>query len=166
MIEDIKPVELLTVADLKAHPVWEFLNDYEFGEITVRPVESIPVETLVNRILGCQVRLASGLKAWAIIGNFDVTNPRSTQHFMSLSFERGGEWFHLSRYFDFRFAYEGPEALARFLGLGINDVFPITVDVRRYVRGDPRALIAIVLKEPQEKLTDEELTTLAVRGTR
>jgi hypothetical protein len=165
MIEDIKPVESLTVADFKAHPIWEYLNDDEIGETMVRPVESIPVESLDHRILGCQVRLANGLEAWATVGNFDVANPRSTQHFLFLSFERGGEWFHLSRYFDFRFAYEGPEALARFLGLGIDDVFPITVDVRRYVRGDPRALIAIVLKEPQEKLTDEELTTLAARGT-
>jgi hypothetical protein len=54
---------------------------------------------------------------------------------------------------------------ARFLDLGVDDVFPITVDVRRYVRGDLRALVAIVRKEPQEKLTDEELTTMAVRGT-
>ena len=57
------------------------------------------------------MRLADGLEVWAIIGNFDVANPRSTQHFLFLSFERGGERFHLSRYFDFRFAYEGAEAL-------------------------------------------------------
>jgi hypothetical protein len=31
------------------------------------------------------------------------------------------------------------------------------VDVRRYVRGDPKALTAIALKEPQEKLTRAEL---------
>ncbi len=50
--------------------------------------------------------------------------------------------------------------LARFLGLHVDDVFPITVDVRRYVRGDPKTLTAIVLKEPPEKLTLEELIAL------
>ena len=156
MIENIKPAESLTVADFEAHPVWEFLNDDEIGETMVQPVEKIPVETLDNRVVGIQVRLANGLEVWGLFGNFDVTNPRATQHFLALSIERGGKWFHLARYFDFSFADEGPEGLARFLGLGVDDVFPITVDVRRYVRGHPAALTAIVLKEPQERLTREE----------
>jgi hypothetical protein len=96
----------------------------------------------------------------ALIGNYNVTNPRDTQHFLTLSIERGGEWFHLARYHDVDFTDRGPEALARFLGLHVDDVFPISVDVRRYVRGDPKALIAIVLKEPQERLTEEERWTL------
>jgi hypothetical protein len=75
---------------------------------------------------------------------------------LALSIERGGEWFHLARYHDIRSAVEGPEALARFLGLDVDDVFPISVDVRRYVRGDPAALTATVLKEPRERLTREE----------
>lgn len=163
MIENIKPVELLTVADFKAHPVWEYLNDDEIGETMVRPVEMIPVESLDNRILGFPIRLANGLQAWASIGNFDVTDRRATQHFLILSIERGGEWFHLARYQDFDFTARGPEALAHFLGLGVDDVFPITVDVRRYVQGNPAAPTAIVLKEPQEKLTREELLAMAVR---
>ena len=163
MIENIKPAESLTVADFEAHPVWEFLNDDEIGETMVRAVERIPVESLDNRILGFQIPLANGLRVWASVGNFDVANPHATQHFLFLSIERRGEWFHLARYFDFRFADEGPEGLARFLGLGIDDVFPIIIDVRRYVRGHPAALTAIVLKEPQEKLTHAELTAMAVR---
>jgi hypothetical protein len=163
MIENMKPAESLTVADFEAHPVWEFLNDDEIGETMVRPVEKIPVDSLDNRILGFQVPLANGLQVWATVGNFDVTNPRATQHFLFLSIERRGKWFHLARYFDFDFPARGPEGLARFLGLGVDDVFPITVDVRRYVRGHPAALTAIVLKKPREKLTDEELLTMAVR---
>jgi hypothetical protein len=163
MIENIKPAESLTVADLKANPVWEFLNDDEIGETMVQPVEKIPVESLDNRLLGTQVRLANGLQVWALIGNFDVTNPRATQHFLTLSIERSGKWFHLARYHDVGFAAHGPEALARFLGLRIDDVFPISVDVRRYVRGDPKALTPIVLKEPQERLTDAELKAMVFR---
>src|SRR5450756_757215 len=163
MIENIKPVEALTVADFRAHPVWEYLNDDEIGETMVQPVEKLPVESLDNRLVGAQVRLANGLQVWGLFGNFDVTNPRATQHFLTLSIERGGKWFHLARYQDFDFTARGPEALARFLGLGVDDVFPITVDVRRYVQGNPAALTAIVLKEPQEKRTHAELTAMAVR---
>jgi hypothetical protein len=156
MNENIKPVESLTVADLEAHPVWEYLNDDEIGETMVRPVEKIPVESLDNRVLGTQVRLANGSQVWATIGNVDVANPRATQHFLFLSIERGGEWFHLARYFDFDFTTHGPEALARFLGLPVDDVFPISVDIRRYVRGNPAALALTVPKEPRERLTREE----------
>lgn len=162
MIENIKPVESLTVADFQAYPVWEFLNDDEIGELMMQPVE-LPVESLDNRIVGTQVRLANGSWVWSSFGNFDVGNPRATQHFLDISIERNGEWFHLARYFDVGFPAEGPEALARFLGLHVDDVFPITVDVRRYVRGDPAALTAVVLKEPQEKLTDAELNKLIFR---
>jgi len=163
MIENIKPVESLTVADFQAHPVWEFLNDDEIGETMVRPVEELPVESLDNRVVGTQVRLANGSQVWASFGNFDVTNQRATQHFLDLSIERRGEWFDLARYHDIRSAVEGPEALARFLGLDVDDVFPIAVDVRRYVRGDPAALTATVLKEPRERLTREELHALIFR---
>jgi hypothetical protein len=160
MNENINPVESLTVADVKAHPVWEYLNDDEIGETMVQPVGMIPVETLDNRILGSQVRLANGLQVWATIGNFDVTNPRATQHFLFISIERSGEWFFLARYFDFDFTTHGPEALARFLGLPVDDVFPISVDIRRYVRGDPAALAFTVPKEPRERLTDKQLMAL------
>ncbi len=160
MIENIKPAESLTVADFKAHPVWEFLNDDEIGETMVQPVEKLPVESLDNRLVGTQVRVANGQQVWGLFGNFDVECPRSTQHFLTFSIERGGKWFHLARYFDFGFATHSPEALARFLGLGVDDVFPISVDVRRYVRGDPAALALTVPKEPRERLTREEIWAL------
>jgi hypothetical protein len=160
MIENIKSVELLTVADFQTHPVWEFLNDDELGEMMMQPVEMIPVETLDNRLIGTLVRLANGSQVWAFIGNFDVANPRATQHFMTLSIERNGKWFHLARYFDFDFTDRGPDALARFLGLSVDDVFPISVDIRRYVQGNPAALAFTVPKEPQEKLTREERRAL------
>jgi hypothetical protein len=160
MIENIKPVEALTVADLQAHPVWGYLNDDEIGDTMMQPVEKLPVESLDNRLIGAPVRLANGSRVWALIGNFNITNPRDTQHFLTLSIERNGGWRYLARYHDIGFPAEGPEALARFLGLHVDDVFPITVDVGRYVRGDPAALTAVVLKEPQERLTREELIAM------
>jgi hypothetical protein len=160
MIKNIKPVELLTVADFKAHPVWEYLNDDEIGDTMVEPVEELPVESLANRLVGTQVHLANGSQVWALIGNFNVTNWRATQHLMTLSIYRGSKWCYLARYHDVGFPAEGPDALARFLGLHVDDVFPLTVDIRRYVQGNPKALVAIVLKEPEEKLPREELWAL------
>lgn len=160
MNENIKPVESLTVADLKAHPVWEYLYDDEIGETMVQPVEKLPVESLDDSVVGTQVRLANGTQVWGLVGNFEVKNPRATEHFLTLSIERGGKWFYLARYHDIGFPAEGPDELAQFLGLHVDDVFPISVDLRRYVRGDPKALTAIVLKEPREKLTREELRAL------
>jgi hypothetical protein len=120
----------------------------------------LPSESLDDKLIGTRVRLANGSQVWALIGNFNVTNRRATQHFLTLSIERSGKWFYLARYHDIGFPAEGPEALARFLDLHVDDVFPISLDVRRYVRGDPAALTAIVLKEPRERLTREELWAL------
>lgn len=159
MTENIKEVGSLTVEDFQTHPVWEFLND-EMGETMMQPVEKLPVESLDNRVVGTKVRLANGLQKWARIGGFDVKNPRATQHLLGLSIEHDSRWFNLARYFDFGFSSHSPEALARFLGLHVDDIFPITVDVRRYVRGDLALLTAIVLKEPQERLTRDERRAL------
>lgn len=160
MTKNIKPVESLTVADFKAHPVWEYLNDHDIGYEMVEPVGELPVENLVNRLVGSQVRLANGSLVWALIGNFNVTNLRATQHWMTLSIYRGDEWRYLSRYHDMEFPAGGPEDIARFLGQHVDDVFPISVDVRRYVRGDPASLKVILPKEPHEKLTEKERWTL------
>lgn len=99
MTENIKSIDFLTVLDYQAHPVWEFLNDDELGEMMMQPVE-LPVDSLDNRVVGDQVRLANGSRVWARFGNFDVANPRATQHFLSIVIERNGEWFPLARYFD------------------------------------------------------------------
>jgi hypothetical protein len=163
MTKNIKPAETLRVADFQAHPVWEFLNDDEIGETMMQPVGELPVESLANRLIGTQVRLANGLHKWALIGNFDVTHPRAIQHLLTLSIDCGGQWFHLARYHDSGYPAEGPEALSQVLGLEVDDVFPIAVDVRRYVRGDPVALTPVVLKEPQERLTPEEIMALIIR---
>ena len=105
------PVEALQVSDFIAHPVWEFVNDDELGETAVRPVEQLPVQNLNCRVVGAQVRLSNGSQVWASIGNVDVGNARSTEHFLIISIDRGGQWFHLARYFDFSFGEEGPDAL-------------------------------------------------------
>jgi hypothetical protein len=101
---------------------------------------------------------------WAIIGNVSAGDPRSTEHFLTLSVERSGRWFFLPRYHDFDYGERGPEALARFLSLSPDDVFPIAYDLSPYVEGgDPAALSGTITKEPREKLTRAELIAMALR---
>jgi hypothetical protein len=162
MIDNIKPVESLTVADLAANPVWQYTNSDGGSDTFVRPVKKIPVKSLTGKVFGAHVLLANGSQVWALIGNVDATNPRFTEHFLTLSIERGGKWFALARYHDHDFTVRGPEALARFLGLQVDDVFPISVDVRQCAQGNPVALAVIVPKEPREKLTRADIIAMAV----
>jgi len=117
----MKRIEELTCPDLEGFPVWEFVNNDELGETVVRPVKNTPVKTLIGRVVGTQVRLARGASVWATIGNVDASNPRLTQHLLTLSVFRDGRWFTMARYHDFDADERGPEALATFLGLRVAD---------------------------------------------
>lgn len=162
MSKDTKPIEWLKVADLEANPVWQYTSDDRAGETLVRPVKRIPVKSLTGKVIGTQVRFANGMQAWALIGNIDPQNSRLTEHFLTLSIEHNGKWFALARYHDFDYAERDPEALARFLGLRVDDVFPIAFDVRQFVQGDLAALAGTVRKEPRERLSRAEIIALAV----
>jgi len=108
------------------------------------------------------VRLANGSQRWALIGNIDTGNPRSTEHFLILSIDRDGKWFTLARYHDFDYADCGPEVLSRFLELTVDEIFPISFDVRPYTEGDPAALVGTITKEPRERRSEAELMAMAV----
>ena len=84
------------------------------------------------------------------------------EHFVTLSIERNGHWFGLARYHDADYRQRGPSALARFLGLSVGDVFPISYNVREHVKGEFAALAGKVMKRPFEQLTRDELITMAV----
>jgi hypothetical protein len=102
------------------------------------------------------------MSVWASLCNVDVGNPRSTKEFLFLSIKNSGQWFHLARYFDFDFAGSGPDALAHFLGLPVEDVFPISYSINRYVTGDSPALSGTIEKEPRERLTQVERIKLTL----
>ena len=157
------PVESLTVAHVKAHPVWEFINDDLAGDTLVRPVAQLPVMDLDGRLVGCEVALASGMLVWSLLGNIDVNNPRSTEHFLSLSIFGARECFYLSRYHDLGYATNGPAQLAAFLGLNVDEVFPIQYDVSAYSRGDAAALRGAIRSSPRERLSRSDLIEMAVR---
>ena len=99
----------------------------------------------------------------ALLGNIDATNPRLTEHFLTLSVYRGdGAVFHMARYHDHDSGERGPDALAEFLKMKKEEVFPITWDVRQYAVGDPAALHGKIEVTPKERLTRAQVIALAV----
>lgn len=162
MTRRTKLVEHLTAADLDEHPVWEFLNDDELDETAVRPVKKLPVDSLGNRVVGTKVVLANGKRVWATVCNVEVRDPTATEHFITLSLMRRGKWFTLSRYHDVDYLDNGPDGLASFLGLGVDEVFPISYDIRAHVVGDAAALVGQISKVPHVQLSEAQLITMAV----
>jgi len=159
---DVKPIGSLKASDLEVNPVWQFESSTEYDETAVRAVARVPVSSLTGKVVATRVQLAGGGNVWALIGNVDVSNPKLTEHFLTLSVERDEKWFHLARYHDVDYIDRGPGALAAFLGLRVQDVFPISYDIRRYVKGNPAALAGEVTEVPREKLSRAEIIAMAV----
>jgi hypothetical protein len=155
----MKPIECLVAADLEASPVWEFC---QCGQTTVQPVNKLPVKSLAGRAVATKIRLANGSDVWGVLGNVNPNDAYRTEHFLTLSVLKDNEWFTLARYFDFDYAERGPEGLAHFLGLRVDDVFPIYYDIIGHVKGDPAALSGTIPREPREKLTRAQIIAMAV----
>ena len=158
----IKSASSLSIADLEASPIWEFVNDDTCDETLVEPVEHLPVETFANRLVGTKITLANGQCCWALLGNIDETNPRKTAQFLTVGVLRDGQVFNLARYHDSDYEARGPGALATFLDLSTSDVFPISYDVRGLARAKTHALAGLVTQEPSERLSRAELIRLSV----
>ena len=157
-----KSIAALTVDDLIRAPVWRYVRADQAGEIALRPVTKVPVANLGETVLGTQVRLANGSLRWALLGNVEPINARMTMHFLTLSLERDGTWFHLARYHDFDYAERGPDALASFLNLPLEDIFPIVYDLRHLALGDPAVLAGAVPQTPRERLSREAVIALSL----
>jgi hypothetical protein len=151
----------LQVPDLKAFPIWESIIDHE-ADVSVFPVKDFPVSSLLGRVVGTQVTLGNGNQAWAIIMNLDTTDARKNRHLVQLEIERDGKWFFLDRYWDVEYPRSGPDALAQFLGMAVDEVFPITYDVRQFVEGNPPALVGTITREPEERLSRDQIIRMAV----
>jgi hypothetical protein len=159
-----KKVDDLSIADFEAFPVWQFTDadEQEMDETAVRPVNKLPAKIGGGYIVGTKVSLSNGMECWARLGNLDPEHPRKTAHFLGLSVFKNGLWFHLARYHDFDASSTGPLALAGFLGLPINEVFPIHYDLTRICIGNPAVLIGQIDAKPREVLSHAELIALAI----
>lgn len=157
-----KPVAALTAADMQAFPVWEYVGDElpNEDETWVTPVASLPVRDLSNRVVGTTVSLANGGKAFAVLANVSLQHAQATRHFLSIKLESRGEWFCLGRYHDIDAISHGPAALADFLGLKTDQVFPIGYDIRAFATGLEEVLVGMIPAIPSERLSKEELMDL------
>lgn len=166
MNDTIKSVEELTVNDLERHPVWSFTNSHEStspGELAVKPIRRLPVKSLVGKIVGCPLTLNCGRSVMGFLGNIDLTNAALTEHFLTLSvFSDRNELFHLARYHDGDAQTHGPDALAKFLGLKVDEVFPIRYDIAPFAVGRTKCLRGAILSTPHKRLTRAEIIALAV----
>ena len=157
-----KPFESLTERDFREHPVWEFTNDDEEEETMMAPVSPLPVDHLRQRIVATEVVLANGERRFATLSNVDVNNPRATKHFVVLDVFKGDGVFQLPQYHDDSYATRGPAALAQFLGLSVEAVFPIRYDLRQVSRGAQDALVGVIEREPSERLGRAERISLSM----
>ena len=158
----MKPLSQINPEDFEALPVWQFETQMSGDEPCLSPVKAIPVADLRNRIVGVKVSLHNDMPFRAILGNIQLLNARATQHFLTLSIEKGGKWFDLARYHDVDYSRRGPAELARFLGLPIKEVFPIRYDVSRIAEGHPDVVAGKIHAEPKEVLPESELIELAL----
>lgn len=160
----MKNVDELTILDFEQCPVWEFVPDEETegSAIFGRPIMDLPITNAQNRFVGTKVTLNNGNRCWATIGNIDLGNRRSTHHFLTISLVQDGKWFHLARYHDFDYSTRGPDHLAKFLGLPIDGVFPISYDLSGLAVGFPEIIRGKIPVEIHDKLSKSDLIHLAL----
>lgn len=157
-----KLIEDLTKSDFTAYPVWIFINDDEEGEMALKPVKKMPAKNLDGKVVGCQVQFANGTSHMAMLGEIDVDNPKRTEQFITLSVEKGGKWFRLSRYFDHDFKKNGPEGLSQFMGLDTGGIFPVSYDIRKFTGGKTAALLGTITEAPRVVMARQERMDLAL----
>jgi len=163
----MKAVHELVPSDLTCHRVWEFADDIEAelpDETYMRPVEELPVDSLSGRLASAYLTLANGDRLLAVLSNIDLGDPVSTEHFLALTaFSRSGERFDLARYHDVDYERRGPAALAAFLGLPLDAVFPMRYDVSDVAVGHRDCLCRSIPAVPASRLSREELIGLALK---
>jgi len=164
-----RPLREIGTNELLQRGVWTYDLDEERytdgqDESWIQPEERLPVNSLTNCVVATCVTLANGTAVPAVLGNISLNDARVTSQYLCLSVERNGAWFHLARYFDTDWKARGPSELAVFLGLPIDEVFPITYNISELAIGAERVLAGSIGIEPVERLTDAELLALSLGG--
>jgi hypothetical protein len=140
-----KNMEELTPDDYLAFPVWEFALDMEdVDDLAMRPVAKLPVDDLANRLVGTKVHLANGDHLWASLSNIKLDDSAKTRRILAAAFYLNGEWIYLARPQDPNQENYGPAALARKIGLPVDQVFPISYDVSKCCIGDENAIRGLI----------------------
>lgn len=162
----MKPADQFSPSDFVTHRVWEFAVDAEADlpdETYMRPVEQLPVHSLAGRVVGVNLELANGERVFGALANIDLASPLRTEHFLTVTiFRPSGERFDLARYHDVDYSRHGAAALAAFLELPVESVFPMRYDITDVAVGRPECLRRSIAALPAERLSEEALIKLAV----
>ena len=153
----------LRESDLSEHPVWQFAASGG-AEIVVSPVKRLPVDHLRSRLVATQVALANGQQTWALISSASANSARHNQHLATVAILWRDRWFRLAHYIEFDRETRSPEQLAKFIGLTLGDVFPISYDLRHAVRGTEEALVGRLFAEQKERLSTDQFYALALEN--
>ena len=163
----MKSADQLSPSDFSKHQIWEFASDAEANlpdETCLRPVKQLPVRSLVGRLVGTELTLANGQPVQGVLGNIDLGDPVSTEHFLTVTvFNKSGKRFDLARYHDFDYSRRGPSALASFLGLPVGSIFPIQYDISAVATGKAECLCRAIPEVPAARLSKTELINLAIK---
>jgi len=127
-----KDVGDLTPEDSDISPVWEFdlANEEENeSECVMKPVMALPVDGLMERGVGTKVRLANGAEYWAMLFNNSLNDPDRTRRDIDINLYIDGKSHPVARPGSFGADTIGPEALARRLGLALDQIFPTAYDI-------------------------------------
>ncbi len=159
-----KSAQQITPEDFKVYPVWEFLPETQDRDETLLiPVQKLPVDDLDGRLVGTNLRLASGPTVPGFLGNISLQHIRKTHQFLTVTvFRPGGQRFDLARYFDGDYEERGPEALAAFLGLAEADVFPMSYDISKIATGLAEVVTGSIPAKPETRLSRGDIMRLTL----
>jgi len=157
-----KPIAALTIADLRRHSVWTYVDDDTPDETYVTPLTTRPVCDFSNVVFGTEIRLANGHRHWALLAGLHGKDVRANEQLLGLVVIRHKERFNLARYHDVDYARRGPAALAAWLGLAVSDVFPISYDIRAVATGLPGVVQGTIPQVPQAPLSQSERIAIAL----
>lgn len=164
----IKLVQDLEEADYRAFPVWEFcaLDDRLDDEMSVRPVEVVPVDDLDGRFIGCKFMLKDGSSVFGVISNIDPFDALFTSHYVTISIFVNEKLVHLSRYHDVDSEHNTAEVFSKSLGKSVEQVFPILYDISDYLIGQTECVRNYVSLKHPKQLSREELRKLLFESGR
>jgi len=147
----IKEVSALTPLDLRQYPVWEYVFDLDRvpecdqdmpTDTSVTPVKELPVDDTGNCVIGTKVKLNNGTQEWAMLSGLTLPSPdgRTGTVFVHLFDQKRAEWadFPPRDYPVYR--ADAPREVSALLGLAMEDVFPLSYDIRGLVAGPEQML--------------------------
>jgi hypothetical protein len=152
----------LSKSDVKKFPLWRFTNNDQVDELEIESIRANQVDDLSGVIVATQVVFHDESKHWALLQNVSLLGKQRNDHFLSVTIYADKRWFPLARYHDVAIDDWGPAKLAAFMNKDIAGIFPIKFDLREVLQSNSNALVGMVLAEPANPLTQDEIIELVL----